>query len=163
MFILAISCLTTSILPRFIDLTFQVPMQYFSLQHRTFLSLPHTSAAERPSGFGPTTSLALELLVLVLHSSSVACWMPSYLRGSSSSIISFSFLFLWSFLGKDTGVACQFLLQVDHVYSELSTVTCPSLVSLHAIAHSFSELLKPLCHDKAAVHEVDMHLSLIHI
>ena len=32
MFTLAISCLTTSNLPRFVDLTFQVPMQYCSLQ-----------------------------------------------------------------------------------------------------------------------------------
>ena len=36
-FPLAISCLTTSNLPWFIDLTFQVPMQYCSLQHRTLL------------------------------------------------------------------------------------------------------------------------------
>ena len=32
-FILAISCLTTSNLPWFMDLTFQVPVQYCSLQH----------------------------------------------------------------------------------------------------------------------------------
>ena len=94
MFILAISYLTTSSFPRFIDLTFQVPMQYFSLQHWTFLSLPGTSTAERPFGFGTTTSLALELFVLVLRSSSVTCCMPSDLRGSSSSVISFSLLFL---------------------------------------------------------------------
>ena len=93
MFILAISCLTTCSLPRFIDLIFQVPMQYYSLPYRTFLSLPGTSAAECPFSFGPTTSLALELLVL--HSSSVACWTPSDLRGSSSSRISFSLLFLF--------------------------------------------------------------------
>ena len=36
MFTLAISCLTTSNLPWFVDLTFQVPMQYCSLQHWTF-------------------------------------------------------------------------------------------------------------------------------
>ena len=33
MFTLAISCLTTSNLPWFMDLAFQVPMQYWSLQH----------------------------------------------------------------------------------------------------------------------------------
>ena len=32
-FTLAVSCLTTSNLPWFVDLTFQVPMQYCSLQH----------------------------------------------------------------------------------------------------------------------------------
>ena len=43
MFTLAISCLTTSNLPWFMDLTFQVPMQYCSLQHRTLLLSPVTS------------------------------------------------------------------------------------------------------------------------
>ena len=38
MFTLAISCLTTSNLPWFMDLTSQVPMQYFSLQHWTLFS-----------------------------------------------------------------------------------------------------------------------------
>ena len=37
---LAISCLKTSNLPWFMDLTFQVPMQYCSFQHRTLLPLP---------------------------------------------------------------------------------------------------------------------------
>ena len=41
MFTLAISCLTTSNLPWFMDLTtFQVPMQYFYVQHRTLLPSP---------------------------------------------------------------------------------------------------------------------------
>ena len=38
--ILTTSCLTTSSLPWFMDLTFQVPMQYCSLQHWTLLSPP---------------------------------------------------------------------------------------------------------------------------
>ena len=42
-FTLAISCLTTSNLPWFMDLTFQVPMQDCSLQHRTLLPSPVTS------------------------------------------------------------------------------------------------------------------------
>ena len=42
-FTFAISCLTTSNLPWFMDLTFQVPMQYCSLQHRTLLLSPVTS------------------------------------------------------------------------------------------------------------------------
>ena len=39
-FTLATSCLTTSNLPWFMDLTFQVPMQYCSLQHQTLLPSP---------------------------------------------------------------------------------------------------------------------------
>ena len=42
MFTLATSCLTTSNLPWFMDLTFQVPMQYCSLHHRTLLLSPVT-------------------------------------------------------------------------------------------------------------------------
>ena len=42
MFTLAISCLTTSNLPLFMDLTFQVPMQYCSLQHWTYVPSPGT-------------------------------------------------------------------------------------------------------------------------
>ena len=45
MFTLAISCLTTSNLPRFMDITYQVPMQYFSLQHQTLLPWPVTSTS----------------------------------------------------------------------------------------------------------------------
>ena len=43
MFTLAISCLTTSNLPWFMDLTFQVPMQYCSLQQQTLPPSPGTS------------------------------------------------------------------------------------------------------------------------
>ena len=40
------------------------------------------------------------------------------------------------------------LSPVDHVLSELSTMTCPSWVALHVMAHSFIEL------DKAVVHVI---------
>ena len=43
MFTLVISSLTTFNLPWFMDLTFQVPMQYCSLQHQTLLPSPITS------------------------------------------------------------------------------------------------------------------------
>ena len=39
----AISCLTTSNLPWFMDLIFQVPVKYCSLQHQTLLPSPVTS------------------------------------------------------------------------------------------------------------------------
>ena len=35
---------------------------------------------------------------------------------------------------------------VDHVLSELSTMTCPSLVALHDMVQSFLELDKALIH-----------------
>ena len=39
---------------------------------------------------------------------------------------------------------------VDHVLSELSTMTCPSGVALHGMAHGFIEL------DKAVVHGISL-------
>ena len=45
---LPISCLTTSSLPWFMDLTFHVPMQYCPLQHWILLSSPHHSWASFP-------------------------------------------------------------------------------------------------------------------
>ena len=42
-FTLASSCFITSNLPWFMDLTFQVPMKYCSLQHQTLLPSPVTS------------------------------------------------------------------------------------------------------------------------
>ena len=32
-------------------------------------------------------------------------------------------------------------------------MTCLSWVALHSLAHSFIKLCKPLCHDKAVIHE----------
>ena len=42
---------------------------------------------------------------------------------------------------------------VDHVLSELSTMTCSSWVSLHSMAHCFLELCKSLHHDMSVIHE----------
>ena len=61
MFTLAISCLTTSNLPWFMDLTFQVPMQYCSLRHQTLLPSPVTSTTR--FCFGSISSFFLELFL----------------------------------------------------------------------------------------------------
>ena len=42
---------------------------------------------------------------------------------------------------------------VAHVLSELFTMTCPSWVDQHGMAHSFTELYSSLCHGKAVIHE----------
>ena len=44
---------------------------------------------------------------------------------------------------------------VDHILSELSTMTCPSWVALHSMAHSFIELHKPLGRNKTVICEDD--------
>ena len=43
---------------------------------------------------------------------------------------------------------------IDHGLSELFTMTDPSWAALHGMPHSF-ELYKPLCHNKAVIHEAD--------
>ncbi|KAM6441976.1 cytochrome P450 2J5-like [Liasis olivaceus] len=79
-----------------------------------------TSTAERPFGFGPAASLFLELLGIALRSSPVAYWTPSDLRGSSSSVISFSLFTLsmgFSWQGYWSGL--PFPSPADHILSEL--------------------------------------------
>ena len=46
-----------------------------------------------------------------------------------------------------------FSSQVDHILTELFTTACPSWVALHSMAHSFIELYKTLCQEKAVIHE----------
>ena len=76
MFTLVTSCLTTSNLPWFMDLTFQVPMQYCSLQHWTLLPSPVTFTTGCCSCFGSIPSFSLKLF---LHWSPVAYWAPTNL------------------------------------------------------------------------------------
>ena len=86
MFTLAISCLTPSNLPWFRDLTFQVPMKYCSLQHRTWLPSAVTFTTGCCFCFGSVSSFLLELF---LHWSPGAYWAPSDLGSSSFSVLSF--------------------------------------------------------------------------
>ena len=51
------------------DLTFQIPMQCFSLQHWTLLSQPDISTTEHCFHFGPAASFFLEILVIAFCSS----------------------------------------------------------------------------------------------
>ena len=92
MFTLAISCLTTSNLPCFMDLTFQVPMQYCSLQHQTLLLSPVTSTTGYCFCFGFIPSLFLEFL----HRSPVAYWAPNDLGSSTFGILSFCLFILFT-------------------------------------------------------------------
>ena len=92
MFTLAISCLTTCNLPWFMDLTFQVSMQYCSLQHWNLLPLPVTSTAGIFFCFGSVSSFFLELL---FHSSPGAYWAPTDLGSLSFSVLSFCLFILF--------------------------------------------------------------------
>ena len=116
-FTLSISCLTTSNLPWFMDLTLQVSMQYCSLfflqycslQHWTLLPSPVTSKTGYCFCFGSVSLLFLELF---LHWFPVAYWAPPNLGSSSFSVLSFCLSWLsWGSQGKNTRVVCHSLLQ----------------------------------------------------
>ena len=49
-----------------------------------------------------------------------------------------------------------FPLPVDHILPELSTMMCLSHLALYGMAHSFIELCKPLCHDKAVIRKASI-------
>ena len=142
-FTVAISCLSTADSPWFVDLTFQVPMQYCSLQHQTLLPSPVTST----NGF--CFCFGFILLELFLNWSPVACWAPTNLRSSSFSVLSFClFILFMVFLTQEYWLGLPFPYPMDHILSEVSTMTCPSWVALHGMGHSFIEL------DKAVVHVI---------
>ena len=115
MFTLAISSLTTSNLPWFMDLTFQVSMQYCSLQHRTLLSSPVTSTIGCCFCFGSVSSFFLELF---LHWSQVACWPPIDLGSSSFSVLSFCiFILFMGYSRQEYWNGLPFPSPVDHILS----------------------------------------------
>ena len=110
MFTLAISCLTTSNLPWFVDLTFQVPMQHCSLQHRTFTSI--TSHIHNWALFSLWLHLSiLSGVISPLFSSGI---LGTYWPGE---FIFQCHIFLpfhtnsWDSQGKNTEVVCHSLLQ----------------------------------------------------
>ena len=144
-FTLVISCLTTSNLPWFMDLTFQVPMQYCSLQHQTLLPSPVTSTAGY-FHFGSISSFFLELF---LHCSPVSYWAPANLGNLSFSVLSFClFILFMGFSKQEYWSGLPFPSPVDHILSELCTMTHLSWVTLRGMDHSFIEL------DKAVVHVI---------
>ena len=117
-------------------------MQYCSLQHRTLLLSPVTSTAGYCFCFGSIPSFFLELF---LHWSPVAYWAPTDLGSSFFSIVSFClFILLMGFSRQEYWSGLPFPSPVDHILSDLSTMTRPSWVAPQAWL-SFIEL------DKAVV------------
>ena len=140
LFTLTISCLITSNLPWFMDLTFPVPMQYCSLQHQILLPSPVTSTTGCCFCFG---SISLFFLELFLHWSLVAYWAPTDLGSSCFSVLSFClFILFMGFSRQEYWSGLSFPSPADHSLSELSTMTRPSWVALHGMARCFTELDK---------------------
>ena len=137
-------CLTTSSLPWFMDLTFQVPRQYCSLQHRTLLPSPVTSTTGCWFCCGSISSFFLELF---FRWSPVTYWAPTVLGISSFRVVSFClFMLFMGFSRQEYWCGLPFPSPVDHVLSELSTMTRPSWMALHGMAHNFIELDKAVFH-----------------
>ena len=138
-FTLAISYLTTSKLPWFMYLTFQVPMQYCSLQHWTLLSPPDTSTPGHHFLFGPVSSF---FLLLFLCLSPVAYCTPSDLGGLYSVVISFClFILFMGFFRQEYWSALPFPLQWT-TFCQNSPPWPVLDVALHSMVHSFLELHK---------------------
>ena len=151
-FTLAISFLTTSNLPSLMDLTFQVPMQYCSWQHRTLLLSPVTSTTGCCFCFGSIPSFFLELFLLW---SPVAYWAPTDLGSSSFSVLSFFLSYCsWGSQGRNPEVVCHFLLQWT-TFCQTSPQWPICLGWPHMVWFSFTEL------DKAVVHVIRLASCLL--
>ena len=134
--------------PVFLDSWFQVSMQYCSLQHQTLLSTPVTSTTGCCFYFGCISSCFLEL---IFYSSPVAYWAPTDMGSSSFSVLYFwLFMLFMGFSRQECWSGLPFPSPVDHILSELPTMTSLSWVALHGMAHSFIEL------DKAVVHVISL-------
>ena len=128
------------------DLTFQVPIQYGSLQHQTLYSPQHTPTTGHHFYFGLASSFFLEPF---LCPSPVAYWTATDLEGggSSSSFTSFChFVLFLGFSRQEYRIKSPPLSPVDHHLSELFTMTCLSWVALHAMAQTSFELGKAVAH-----------------
>jgi len=131
LFTLAISCLTTSNLPCFMDLTFQGLVQYCSLQNQTLLLSPVRSTA----GCVLLGSIPSFFLELFLHWSPVAYWAPTDLGSSSFSVLSLClFILFMGFSRKEYWSGLPFPSPVDHILSDLSTMTHPFWAAPHGMA-----------------------------
>ena len=126
-------------------LTFQVPMQYCSLQFRILLLSPVTSTTGELFWFGSTP---LFFLKLFLHWSPITYWAPTDLGSSSFSILSFCLLILFmGFSRQAYWSVCRSLLQ----WTTFCQTSQPWPVCLgwpHMAWLSFTEL------DKAVVHVI---------
>ena len=145
------------------DLTFQVPMQYCSLQHWTLLVSPVTSTGGYCFCFGSIPSFFLELFLhwaccdswghkeldmterlnwTELNWSPVAYWAPTNLGSSFFSILWFClFILFMGFSRQEYWSSLLFPSPVDHILSDFSTMTLPSWVAPRAWL-SFTELDK---------------------
>ena len=143
-FTLAISCLITCNLPWFMNLTFQVPMQYCCFTALDFSSI--TSHIHSWVLF----LLWLRLVILsrvispLISSSIMGTYWPEEFLFQYPIIL--PFILFMGFSRQEYWSGLPFSSPVDHILSECSIITCPSWVALYGMAHSFIELDKSVIH-----------------
>ena len=93
-------------------------------------------------------SISSFFLELFLHWSPVAYWVPNNPGSSSFIVLSLCLFVLFMGFSRQECWSLPFPSPVDHILSELSTMTCPSWVALFGMAHSLIVL------DKAVVHVI---------
>ena len=102
-------------------------MEHCSLQHWTLLPSPITSTTGCCFCFG---TIPLFFLELFLHCSPEAYWAPTDLGSSSFNVLSFYLFILFiGFSRQEYWSGLPFPSPVDHILSELSTMTRPSWVA----------------------------------
>ena len=134
MFILASSCLTTSNLPWFMDLTFQVPMQYCPLQFYSDLTAINNHIHNRA-----LFSLWLSLFII---SGAISPLSPNTILDTywPRGLI-FQFHIFLPFHTVHGVLRARILkwFVIPFSSGSLSTMTHLSWVALHNIAHSFMD------------------------
>ena len=96
----------------------------------------------------------LKFIVISLCSSPVAYWSLSDPGSSSSGVKSFClFILSTGFSQQEYWSRLPFPFPLDHILSEVSTVTCLSWVVPHTMGHGFIGLCKPFFLDTAVIHE----------
>ena len=101
----------------------------------------------------PSCSFLLELLVIALCSSPVACGTPSNL---GAHLLASYLLPLYAVHRVLQARILEWIAipsPVNHILSKVFTMTHPSWVALNGMAHSFFELHKLLLQDKVVIYE----------
>ena len=140
---LAISCLITSNFLIHGPISFQVPFQYFSLQHWTLLPSPVTSTTGWCFALAPPLHSFWNFPPLTSSSIPTTHWSPgTYQPGEIIFSVSYLFCLFIVYLGfsrQEYWSGFPFPSPVDHILSALSTMTHPSWVAVHSMAHCFIE------------------------
>ena len=155
-FTLVISYLTTSSLPWIMDLTFRFPWNIVLFTASDFTSI--TSHIHNWVLFFLWLHL-FNFLELFLQCSPVVYWAPLGLGSFLSRSYIFAFHTVHGVLRQEYLSDLPLPPPVDHVLSELSTMTCLSWVVLHGMAHSFIELDKSVIHVISLISFLWLHFS----